>query len=220
MFRPLILMLLLTNNLLSQNLPVKLDRTNQIKKYNGFTISYNELHEQANWIKYTLNKENLFCVDGAERKDNFKDDFFIETTSSYEKDYVRSGYDRGHLKPAADEPCSQDRMDETFKMVNISPQVPGFNRGIWRKLENYVRTITLEYDSVEVVTGPILSDDLKKIKDVSVPEQFFKILYLYKEDKKKIVAYLLENKKSSQELDDFIVPLSLVSKLSGFIFPN
>ena len=86
-------------------------------------------------------------------------------------------------------------------------------------MENYVRTITLEYDSVEVVTGPILSEDLKKIKDISVPQHFFKILYLYKDNDKKIIPYLLENKKSSQELDDFIVPLSLVSKLSGFIFP-
>lgn len=220
MFRTLILMLLLTNNLLSQNLPVKLDRTNQIKHYNGFTLSYNELHEQANWVFYTLNKDNLFCTDATERKDNFKDDFSIETTSAYEKDYVRSGYDRGHLKPAADEPCNQEKMNETFKMVNISPQVPGFNRGIWKKLENHVRTIALEYDSVQVITGPILSEDLEKVKDISVPQHFFKILYLYKDNDKKIIPYLLENKKSSQELDDFIVPLSLVSKLSGFIFPN
>ena len=105
-------------------------------------------------------------------------------------------------------------------MVNISPQNPSFNRGIWKKLENHVRNIALEYDSVQVITGPILSEDLSKIKDVSVPQFFFKILYLYKDNDKKIIPYLLENKKSSQELEEFVVPLSFINKMSGFQFPD
>jgi len=213
-------LLLSTCALFAQQLPVKLDRTNQIKEYNGFTVSYNELHEQSNWVLYTLNKESLFCDDLATRKNNFKDDFTIETASAYDEDYTRSGYDRGHLKPAADEPCNQEKMNETFNMVNICPQNPSFNRGIWRKLENHVRNIALEYDSVQVITGPILSEDLTKIKDVSVPQFFFKILYLYKNNDKTIVPYLLENKKSSEELEEFIVPLSFINKMSGFRFPD
>jgi endonuclease G len=213
-------LLLSTCALFAQVLPVKMDRTNQIKEYNGFTVSYNELHEQSNWVLYTLKKENLFCTDLASRKNNFKDDFTLETASAYDEDYIRSGYDRGHLKAAADEPCNQEKMDETFKMVNICPQNPSFNRGIWRKLENYVRNITLEHDSIVVITGPILSPDLKKIKDVSVPEHFFKILYLYKDGVKTIVPYFIDNKKSSYDLEEFIVPLSFINKMSGFEFPD
>ena len=61
-------LLLSTCVLFAQHLPVKLDRTNQIKEYNGFTVSYNELHEQSNWVLYTLKKDNLFCTDATERK--------------------------------------------------------------------------------------------------------------------------------------------------------
>lgn len=38
-------------------------------------------------------------------------------------DYRDSGYDRGHLTPAADHKKRQESMDETFFLSNISPQV-------------------------------------------------------------------------------------------------
>lgn len=41
----------------------------------------------------------------------------------------RSGYDRGHMVPAADAKISQGAMDETFFLSNVAPQVgDGFNR--------------------------------------------------------------------------------------------
>jgi DNA/RNA endonuclease G (NUC1) len=44
------------------------------------------------------------------------------------KDF-RSGYDRGHMVPAADAKISQGAMDETFFLSNVAPQVgDGFNR--------------------------------------------------------------------------------------------
>jgi hypothetical protein len=38
-------------------------------------------------------------------------------------DFRSSGYDRGHLVPAADHKDSQAAMDQTFSLANISPQV-------------------------------------------------------------------------------------------------
>ena len=34
---------------------------------------------------------------------------------------------------------SAEAMEETFLMSNISPQLPVFNRGIWKSLEKQVR---------------------------------------------------------------------------------
>jgi endonuclease G len=56
-----------------------------------------------------------------------------------EIDYEKSGYDRGHLAPAADMGFSKITMAESFYYSNMSPQVPGFNRGIWKQLEEQTR---------------------------------------------------------------------------------
>lgn len=60
------------------------------------------------------------------------------------QDYFRSGYDRGHMVPAADAKFSQDAMDETFLLSNIAPQVGvGFNRHCQSPGQLAVRTTRL-----------------------------------------------------------------------------
>ena len=76
------------------------------------------------------------------------------------KDYLKSGYDKGHLAPAADMKYSTTTMKESFYFSNMSPQKPEFNRGIWKELEEQVRNWAQIYDTVYIVTGPILSDNL------------------------------------------------------------
>ena len=115
------------------------DFDNQKQFRDGYVLSYNETHEQPNWVFYTLKSSDLVCNDKAKRKNNFKEDRDIATGSAQLSDYAKSGYDRGHLKASADESCDQYQMDETFLMSNMSPQVPGFNRGIWKRLEAHVR---------------------------------------------------------------------------------
>jgi len=215
-----IICILLVSRVMLSQLPIKMDRDNQILEYNGYKVSYNETHEQSNWVLYKIKRGDFICDEGSERKNRFRDDKDIETGSSHSDDYIRSGYDRGHLKPAGVEPCDQDRIDETFNMVNISPQHPSFNRGIWRKLENYERVLCGESDSLIVYSGPILSNDLKKIGDVSVPEYFFKIIYIYKGDRKGVSVYYIPNKKSNKDITDFIVPLSFINRMTGFVFPE
>lgn len=70
-----------------------------------------------------------------DRTDNFRADRSISTESAALSDYRGSGYDRGHLAPAADMKWAPAAMSESFLMSNMSPQDPGFNRGIWKKLE-------------------------------------------------------------------------------------
>ena len=70
-----------------------------------------------------------------ERSDNFRKDPHISTGSATLKDYKESGYDRGHLIPASDMKWSPDAMSASFFMINMSPQDPSFNWGIWKKLE-------------------------------------------------------------------------------------
>lgn len=39
------------------------------------------------------------------------------------RDYYKSGYDRGHMAPALNHKSSQQDMDDTFYLTNMSPQV-------------------------------------------------------------------------------------------------
>ena len=78
-----------------------------------------------------LTKESLTRGEEVDRgKSRFQEDSAIpEKFRAKLRDYVKSGYDRGHLAPAADAKSSQETMDETFLLSNIAPQVGnGFNR--------------------------------------------------------------------------------------------
>jgi endonuclease G len=78
-------------------------------------------------------------------------------------DYQKSGYDRGHLAPAEDMWYSMETMVQSFFYSNMSPQLPRFNLGVWKKLEMQMRNWAVEYDNLYVVTGPILSDSIKDL---------------------------------------------------------
>ena len=82
----------------------------------------------------------------------------VASGSAKPSDYVKSGYDRGHLCPAGDMTQSVEAMSETFYMSNMSPQVPGFNRGIWKSLEEQVRKWGKE-EQIHVVTGPVFENE-------------------------------------------------------------
>lgn len=72
------------------------------------------------------------------------------------QDYFRSGYDRGHMVPAADAKISQDAMNETFLLSNIAPQVGvDFNRHYWAYVEDWCRRLTGSFQDVYVFTVPL-----------------------------------------------------------------
>lgn len=208
--------IVLTSFLYGQdNLPRLINFDDQIIHHDGYVLSYNETHEQANWVSYMVTKVELES-DVAKRKDNFKEDTSIITGSAQLIDYKGSGYDRGHLAPAATFVDSQKEMDESFLMSNMSPQHPSFNRGVWKRLEEYERKMAMEKDTVYVICGPILSEGLKKIgpNEVSVPELYFKIIY-YKDW---MMCFIINNQKSNDPLYVFKQPLNVVEKMARIDF--
>jgi DNA/RNA endonuclease G (NUC1) len=50
------------------------------------------------------------------------------------KDYARSGFDRGHLRPSADRTRSVDDNSQTFLMTDMHPQRLELNQVRWGKL--------------------------------------------------------------------------------------
>src|SRR5574344_20414 len=139
----------------------KVEPDDQIVKHSAYTLSYSEPHEQAEWVAYVLTKSHI--QKNVDRTDKFMSDYSVTTGSASDNDYKKSGYDRGHLAPAADMAWDAQAMKESFYYSNMSPQLPGFNRGVWKRLEELVRDWAYQYDTLFVTTGPVLSDNLPVI---------------------------------------------------------
>lgn len=187
----------------------------EIIHHTGFSLLYSEEHEQAVWVGYVLRASDLEA--GVKRKDNFRTDPKITTGSASPNDYRRSGYDRGHLAPAADLAWSEASMDDSFYMSNMSPQVPGHNRGVWKRLEEQVREWARSSDSLYVITGPILNPGLPTIgsNGVSVPEAYFKAVFHYNGFDSKCIAFIVPNEASSEPLQKFAVNVDSVEQITG-----
>ncbi len=189
-----------------------------IISHTGYWLSYNETHEQSNWVAYDLTNQETIKL--FERTDKFIKDPKVKTGTANDKDYSGSGYDRGHLAPASDMGWSSLTMAESFYYSNMSPQTPSFNRGIWKKLEELVRTWTVEYDTIYIVTGPVLTSGLQTIgaNKVSVPNYFYKVILDYSEPSIKGIGFIIPNIGSSEPLQNFAVSIDSVEKFTGIDF--
>ena len=187
----------------------------ELIEHTYYSLSYAEEHEQAEWVHYKLNSTML--KGRTPRKDSFKSDKLVSTKSAALTDYNYSGYDRGHLAPAGDMKLSETSMSESFYMSNMSPQKASFNRGLWKTLENQVR-LRAKKSELYITTGGVLSSaDLKKIgnNNVSVPDQFYKIIYDAKNQM--MFAYLMENKKL-ESLERHVATVDSIEALTGIDF--
>jgi len=199
-------------------LPAKVGN-NQIIEHFAYTLSYNEKHEQADWVAYELTKENVLNTT-YERTDDFREDSKVNNVSSQLTDYqpTNNTYARGHLAPAADFRWSEKAMSESFFMSNMSPMLHGFNSGKWMYLEGDVRNWAEIYDGVYVITGGVLKDGLPTIgsNKVSIPEMFYKIIL--DPDEQKAIAFLMPNKDIEDTFKNYAVTIDEVEKATGLDF--
>ena len=182
----------------------------------GYALGYMERHEQPAWVQYVMTAEEV-SRRAAKRGDDFRPDPEIPTGSATPQDYTRSGYDRGHLAPAADMSFSVKTMSESFYMSNMSPQAPQFNRGVWSRLEKQVRHFAKREGRIVVVTGPILPAE-KTItigaSRVTVPQYYYKVIY-DTTPPEKMIGFVLPNKGSKADLRTFAVTVDRVEELTG-----
>lgn len=206
---------ILCNSLFAQNL---LPTSNgQIIKHNYYTLSFLGDYKQSEWTFYLSTKANL--IKRVERDNYFRKDPFLTSRSANNGDYIKSGYDKGHLIPALDMSFCYQSMEESFYFSNISPQVPNFNRGIWESLEEHVRVWVNEKDSLYVITGPIFLNVQGYIgqNKIAVPGYFYKIIYSPKE--KSMIGFVLPNKKNiSKNLYSYVYSIDHIEVLTKIDF--
>lgn len=192
-----------------------IDSTDKIVSHTGFTLCYSHQHKQARWVAYMLTRDRARGT--VKRTDDFRPDPSVKGCAQLE-DYHRSGYSRGHLCPAYDMKWSPQAMSETFLLSNISPQKQDFNDGIWKKLETRVHGWAMIYDTLYVVTGPVLSEGLATIgpSRVSVPEYFYKVVYAPKTQH--MIGWVVRHEQMDITAPKLAVTVDSVERLTGIDF--
>ncbi|MDE6410893.1 MAG: DNA/RNA non-specific endonuclease [Muribaculaceae bacterium] len=204
------------DELLSVTIPSSLP--SQIKDYEGFRVSFNNDNRTPNWVAWELLASE---TDGkVGRYNTFWSDPDIEgCPSTY--DYRNSGYDRGHLCPAADQKWSQKAMEHCFSLANMCPQDHALNTGAWKTLEAKERVWAQRDSALIIVSGPIYSPtDKKRIGEagVRVPGAFFKILAAPYLDNPRGIAFVYPNMTAPGNMENYATTIDEVEQLTGFDF--
>ena len=147
---------------------------------NIFEISYNEIFEQPNWVKYTVKD----IIKNADRDGmNFYTVDSIYTSD--DNDYYSNRWDRGHMAPAGSFNDSYENLYSTFTYLNVALQYDDLNRGAWVGLEEQVREWADEYGDIGVeIYLEFNSNHITLETGAHVPSGFYKYVNFPDETKK------------------------------------
>lgn len=193
-------------------------RTEQIISHIGYTVSYNEDYCIPNWVAYELTASE---VEGLEsRSDKFVPDPMVTGRTATTDDYRNSGWDRGHMAPAADMKWSRQAMVESFYLSNICPQNHNNNAGVWKKLEEATRSLAGRFSFVYVVSGPIVGKAHLKIgpNKVAVPKAFFKCLLVADGDRWQAIGFVTPNEAGKRPLAEYAHSIDEIEEMTGIDF--
>lgn len=181
----------------------------------GYVLLHSDRDRVPLFVCEGINHEQLHGP-GDRSRSSWRPDPALTGARASDADYRGSGYDRGHMAPAMNAKRTQLLMNETHYLSNAVPQVgPGFNRTVWRLLEEKVRgwmRPTPEPDDTElfIITGPLFwepEEDDPTTADgvtietigpgkVAVPTHLFKLVVeLTRGSPSRAVAFVMENRE-------------------------
>lgn len=198
---------------------------NYLMRKPQYALSYNNQKHIPNWSSWQLNAAWLGAVP---RRNDFRPDpdlpaDWLHVTPS---DYNGSGYDRGHMTPAADRGNTPENNSATFLMTNILPQAPDNNQGPWADLENYCRDLVRQGKELYIVAGGY--GDRRPIKrGILPPAQVWKTIVVLDRPglglsgvtaSTRVIAVLMPNQQGIRETDwrTFRVSVDAIEAQTGY----
>ena len=185
----------------------------------GYVTSYNKTTMLPNWVAWHLTADR---TEGPAKRSgvDFQADMDVPAPRAEDSDYYGSGYDRGHMCPAADNKYSERAMEESFLFTNMCPQNGNLNRGDWNEMEQACRRWAKSYGGVYIVCGPILYKGKHKTigkNKVVVPEAFFKVV-LRTGDNPKAIGFIYKNAEGNRPKGDYVNTVDEVERITGIDF--
>lgn len=186
----------------------------------GLALQHDNQARIPVWVSYVLTRDHtLQCMPRLER---FEADPQLPVTHRAEpKHYRRSGYDQGHMAPAADQSWHPQVLRESFYLSNVAPQLPSLNRGSWKDLEHLIRSWAHARGSLTIYVGAIYHPGTSRsigAHQVVVPDQFFKVVI--DNHTREIISFLFANQESTgQSMHHHISNIQEIQSRSGIQLP-
>ena len=205
--------------------------------YGHYASAFNMQTLTPIWASHVLSKKNMKSKAYHERSNDFRPDAeLMKIAKPYAvtpQMYTRSGYDRGHLAPAADFAYNQKAMSESFIMTNIAPQAPLHNRGIWSRLEQDIRRLIKADKNIQelyITTGVAFYKEkeydgkrtlgdkegtLGHFNGIRIPTYFFKVILDPKTGDNAAFLIPNTNQVGNQHYEQFRTSIRTVEKVAG-----
>lgn len=194
----------------------------QTIRHKGYTLSFDPRHNTPEWVAWELTSQE---ANGTKpRADEFQPDPNVDEAHRVTtEDYKGSGYDRGHMIPAADMKWDSRAMAESFYMSNICPQDHSLNAGSWATLEKACRRWATQEGAIYIVCGPVYAPgktpkQIGREHKVDVPDGFFKCVLSLYPGQEKAVGFYYENRSGKQPMAQTALTVDSVEQLTGLDF--
>lgn len=184
-------------------------------RHERYTVAFDVARRVPRWVCWRI-EPSTSKVDRAGMS-FFPDPCVVRSPDA--ADYAGSGYDLGHMCPAADMSSDVESLLATFVTSNVAPQVPALNRGDWRELESALRLEAVS-NAVVCICGPVWvtgRSELIGAGGVAIPDAFFKIAYGGTATVAR--AWVMPNKAGNRKAADYAVPVKAVERATGLSFP-
>lgn len=193
-----------------------------ILHHKGYSVGYNTENLLPNWVAWELYKEKL-TEDASRYKKFLPDPDLPKEYAITTHEYTHSGWNRGHMCPAADNKWDADAMKESFYTTNICPQNENLNKGDWNDLEEACREWAMT-ESVYIVCGPVLYKEpvygfIGKEFEIRVPEAFYKVVLKGIESgNPQAIGFIFKNQSGNNKLYKYVNTIDEVERITGIDF--
>lgn len=197
------------------------DSIHKYIEHTAFSLLYSEKFNNPDWVAWELTAEE---VQGTlNRTNDFRGDPLVAPLHRVEGyDYQKTGYDRGHMCPAADNKWSEVAMTECFYMSNMCPQSPRLNRYWWERTEEACRKWANSEGAIYIVCGPVYStDSIRTIGNevkIAIPDGFFKVVLSTRPKHEKAIGFYFDNVDKKRTLDEAARSVNFIEEITGFDF--
>ena len=202
-------------------LPIMGEQDGVLIEHEGFTLLFDTKTMCPRWVAWELTAEETRGKVSRSGVDFKPDDQVPEQYQVASWDYNGGHYGRGHMCPAGDMKWSQQAMQDCHYMTNICPQTAELNKTWWEHLERACRSWARQDGSVQIVCGPVFSDNPKRFGKkhrMAVPKGFYKVVLSLKEGKEKAIGFYYTNDDAPQPMEDAVRSVDDIEQLTGIDF--